>query len=97
MGFNPRNSHSSRMLMEQVPFASRAATLLLPQLALRSVLAPDGTPYASGDDLFKDAFFGRDSEEACEHTLDIYPELSYRTLLGQFDPQFRRVMKCREK
>jgi glycogen debranching enzyme len=55
--------------------------LLLPDLALASVLSRDHTAvYASSDTLFRGAIFGRDSLEVVEDIMDFRPKLARRIL-----------------
>jgi glycogen debranching enzyme len=67
-------------LIDYVPPVRKA--LLLPSLALASVVSKDGmSVYASSDTLFKGAVFGRDSLEVADDLLDIKPALVRNILL----------------
>jgi glycogen debranching enzyme len=67
-------------LINSVPPIRKA--LLLPSLALATVVSKDGTSvYASSDKLFKGAIFGRDSLEVADDLLDVKPGLVHNILL----------------
>lgn len=67
-------------LMKALPRPSD--TLILPAVALRKVMSKSGNGvYASADDLFKSAIFGRDSLEVAEDLLTLRPKLVRAILL----------------
>lgn len=70
-----------RQIIDFVPPARKA--LIIPALAFNTVIAPGGkNVYASSDDLFRGAIFGRDSLEVAEDIMRIRPNLAGNILLS---------------
>lgn len=73
-------------ILDTVPSARKA--LIIPALALRTVLSSDGkSVYASSDTLFRGAIFGRDSLEVAEDLMLVKPNLVHNILIKMAELQ----------